>query len=123
MSVDLSVQQEPTVSVITTVPMAANGGEMDALLLGRIGKRNSNICHMLSHQFLEIITIEIKTAFDIKKQHIVKEEEDIKKQLLTDCKKSYQFHYIWEINGAWLLRIIPLAQLLDLDKRQHLNIY
>ncbi|KAL9884330.1 inactive dipeptidyl peptidase 10 isoform 3-T5 [Glossina fuscipes fuscipes] len=38
MSVDMSVQQEPTVSVITTVPMAANGGEMDALLLGRIGE-------------------------------------------------------------------------------------
>lgn len=37
MSVDLSVQAEPTVSVITTVPVSANGGEMDALLLGRIG--------------------------------------------------------------------------------------
>ncbi|TDG38914.1 hypothetical protein AWZ03_014663, partial [Drosophila navojoa] len=37
MSVDLSVQQEPTISVITTVPVAQNGGEMDALLLGRIG--------------------------------------------------------------------------------------
>lgn len=37
MSVDLSAQQEPTISVITTVPVAQNGGEMDALLLGRIG--------------------------------------------------------------------------------------
>lgn len=37
MSVDLSGQQEPTISVITTVPVAQNGGEMDALLLGRIG--------------------------------------------------------------------------------------
>ncbi|XP_052857329.1 inactive dipeptidyl peptidase 10 isoform X2 [Drosophila gunungcola] len=38
MSVDLSGQQEPTISVITTVPVAQNGGEMDALLLGRIGE-------------------------------------------------------------------------------------
>ncbi|XP_023035131.1 inactive dipeptidyl peptidase 10 isoform X2 [Drosophila willistoni] len=38
MSVDLSAQQEPTISVITTVPVAQNGGEMDALLLGRIGE-------------------------------------------------------------------------------------
>lgn len=37
MSVDIDVQAEPTVSVITTVPVSANGGEMDALLLGRIG--------------------------------------------------------------------------------------
>lgn len=37
MSVDLSNQPEPTVSVITSVPVAQNGGEMDALLLGRIG--------------------------------------------------------------------------------------
>ena len=38
MSVDLSIAAEPTVSVITTAPVAApSGGEMDALLLGRIG--------------------------------------------------------------------------------------
>lgn len=42
MSVDLSAQQEPTISVITTVPVAQNGGEMDALLLGRIGVSTQN---------------------------------------------------------------------------------
>ncbi|EDV91679.1 GH24505 [Drosophila grimshawi] len=45
MSVDLSAQQEPTISVITTVPVAQNGGEMDALLLGRIGcSENFHMC-------------------------------------------------------------------------------
>uniref|UniRef100_A0A1B0FFU2 Uncharacterized protein n=1 Tax=Glossina morsitans morsitans TaxID=37546 RepID=A0A1B0FFU2_GLOMM len=72
MSVDLSVQQEPTVSVITTVPMAANGGEMDALLLGRIGKRNLNIYHMFSHQFrVKLYANLFKNLYIFAKTHLL----------------------------------------------------
>lgn len=77
MSVDLSVQAEPTVSVITTVPVSANGGEMDALLLGRIGVSNSyyylsfSIALSLSLSlllFLSLLLI-INITFCFVKQH------------------------------------------------------
>jgi len=81
MSVDLSAQQEPTISVITTVPVAQNGGEMDALLLGRIGVSSSAIRKRIKH-----------TSY-LNKNKLTEKQNNPKKKYTTTRTSKYLFPF------------------------------